>query len=326
MKKVLITGADGYLGGRILEHLNQNSTFTLKLGILNPDETHCITHQLYQKHTLCQYDLLNQATFPELLSDVDAIIHLAALNHQQCELNPQLAKDINETAVENLIKTSIDTGVKKFIYFSTFHVYNLEQIKNNQVDENTPVASLKSLYAETHYNAEKHVFRFHENGQIQGLVFRLSNALGTPVLPEVNAWMLIANDLCRQAVTQKKLILKSSGIQQRNFVPIGDVVRAVAHALSLNINDSLPLYNLGGTESIRIVDIAKKIQKLCKETLGYRPDLVIPMTKQKDAANQQSFHYNSGKFIATGFQYTSSIDEEIKKTLLFCKKHFGDKP
>lgn len=324
MKKVLITGADGYLGGRILEYLDQNSDYILKLGILKPDETQCNRHPLYQRHTFCLYDLLDQNTFSDLLSDVDTVIHLAALNHQQCELNPQLAKDINVTAVENLIKSSIDSGVKQFIYFSTFHIYDLEHIKNNQVDENTPAAP-KSVYAETHYKAEKHVLDFHNKGQIQGFIFRLSNALGSPVLPHVNAWMLIANDLCRQAVTQRRLILKSSGIQQRNFVPIGDVVRAVKHVINLKTSEPLPLFNLGGNESIRIVDLAKKIQHLSKFILGYQPDLVVPMATKKEKTQQKNFHYSTGKFIATGFEYASSIDEEIKKTLLFCKEHFGEK-
>ncbi len=321
MKTVLITGADGYLGGRILEHLGGLPSIRLKLGILDPDASGCTAHPLYRKHEICQYNLLKPDTFRRLLSNVDHVIHLAALNHAECEANPELARQINENAVERLLMAAINAKVGQFIYFSTFHVYNLKKIKNNQVDENTP-AGPESIYAETHLNAENHVLIAHYKGQIRGLVFRLSNALGAPVLPTVNAWMLIVNDLCRQAVLHKRLILKSSGIQQRNFVPIRDVVRGVAHALTLQ-PEKLPLYNLGGNESIRIVDMAKKIQTLSKDSLGYQPDLVIPMATQSDKVRQQAFDYNSGKFLATGFKYTSSLEEELKRTLTFCKENFG---
>ncbi len=51
--------------------------------------------------------------------------------------------------------------------------------------------------------AEDYVLAAHGNGLLGGIVLRLSNALGAPADPGVNAWTLIANDLCRQAAQQR---------------------------------------------------------------------------------------------------------------------------
>jgi UDP-glucose 4-epimerase len=69
--------------------------------------------------------------------------------------------------------------------------------------------------------------------------------------------MLIANDFCRQAATTKRIVLKSTGFAWRNFVAMTDTVAAVRHALTMPPNLlSDGLFHLGGTQSLRIWDLA----------------------------------------------------------------------
>jgi UDP-glucose 4-epimerase len=62
----------------------------------------------------------------------------------------------------------------------------------------------------------------HERGDIEGIVIRVSNSFGAPAHQHANCWMLLVNDLCRQAVSTGQMTLRSSGIRRRDFVTLTD--------------------------------------------------------------------------------------------------------
>src|SRR6185437_16873518 len=112
-------------------------------------------------------------------------------------------------------------------------------------------------YSITHRLAEDYVMAAHSSHAVDGVVLRLGNAVGTPVDVRADAWMLIANDLCRQAVVNGAVTLRSNGLAWRNFIAMTDVVRALLHAITMpttNLHDGL--FNLGAARSIRIWDLA----------------------------------------------------------------------
>ncbi len=76
----------------------------------------------------------------------------------------------------------------------------------------------------------------------------------------VNRWTLVFNGLCRQAMTSGEMVVKSSGKQQRDFIPLHDVAVAVDHFLFKNPKKwDDGLFNLGGDCSLSIVEVAKTI-------------------------------------------------------------------
>ena len=119
-------------------------------------------------------------------------------------------------------------GVPRFLYFSTAHVYGSSL--EGTITEQTCPRNLHP-YATSHLAGEQAVLEAAQRGAIRGVVFRLSNAFGAPVSSEVNCWMLLVNDLCRQAVTTGELALRTAGLQLRDFVTLEDVTRAVLHVL-----------------------------------------------------------------------------------------------
>ena len=59
------------------------------------------------------------------IKDNDAIIHLACIsNDPSFELNPELGKSINFDCFEPLVKLSVDTGIKKFIFETAFYNFS----------------------------------------------------------------------------------------------------------------------------------------------------------------------------------------------------------
>ncbi len=169
-----------------------------------------------------------------------------------------------------VLDAAIAAGVKRFVYMSSAHVYGDLQ---GEITE-TSLTKARHPYAITKLAAENLVLAAHDAGKIEAAVFRLSNSYGSPTHVGVNAWMLLVNDLCRQAVAQRKMRLRSSGVQVRDFIPIDDVVRAVEHALGL-VKDRLEdgLFNLGGDDCVSIQTMAERVAVRCEAILGYRPTI-----------------------------------------------------
>ena len=159
------------------------------------------------------------------------------------------------------------------------------------------------------------------NGSIEGIVIRLSNGFGAPTHPNVNTWMLLVNDLCRQAVTSKIMVMRSSGLQQRDFITLHDVTRVIGHIMDLpkaKLGDGI--FNVGNGKSMQVIDMVWLIQMRCTEVLGFTPKIVRP----KPMVGEQSarLDYCVEKLLSTGFNLNGNPNDEIDDLLRMCHKSF----
>ena len=139
--------------------------------------------------------------------------------------------------------------------------------------------------------------------------------------PAAKIWQIIANDLCRQAIENKKLTLKSHGLQFRNFIPFTDVCTAVKHLLKIpvqQIGDGL--FNLGGKTPLKIIQMAEIIAARCEAVLGFRPPINKP--SELPGVTPASFEYSSKKLLSTGLMLDNNIENEIDALLKNCKTWF----
>jgi UDP-glucose 4-epimerase len=315
MNKVLITGATGYLAGRIAYSLHKD--FDITLGSRNLAMLKNV--EVFQGFSLTALDMANESSFATALKNIDIVIHLAAMNHQDCEKNPELARHINVTQTQKLINAALANQVKKFLYLSTIHVYGTPFPE--AMCETSPTHP-QSVYAKTHLEAEGILRQAHATGKIQALILRLANALGAPMHQQVPAWGLVANDLCLQAVKHRKMVLKSIGNQERNFVSISYLGRAINSLFKATFpdEDSDPIFNVGGQINLTIWQLAQKIQERCQILFGYRPDLTRPSAERQDQNNQNHFEFDCRKLQKiAGEEALDELDQEIDQTLKFCK-------
>ncbi|MBU4231188.1 MAG: SDR family oxidoreductase [Proteobacteria bacterium] len=318
MDKVLITGGSGYIGGRLVQALVEESRFHLRLGVRQP---RAIRPVWPREAEIVPLGLVSPEDLNAACRGVRYIIHLAALNEIESLANPEEALRINGLGSLKLLEAAKRAGVERFIYFSTAHVYGVP-LAGMITEESLPRPH--HPYAITHRVAEDFVLAAHDQKTIQGIALRLSNGFGAPAAVNVNRWTLIVNDLCRQAVTTGKLVLKSSGLQWRDFITLSDVARSVQHLLNLPasaLQDGL--FNLGGECSLQIIDLAQRIANRASGFLGFTPPIHRPGPGPTESF--QPLEYKVDKLKSTGFTLNRNIDEEIDATLLFCKKVFGKK-
>jgi len=317
MKKILITGGLGYVGGRIANYLKEKVPHTnIFLTTRNMNRK---LPQWTEKFTILEMDILDESSISNCLrdKDIDIIIHLAALNEIDSMKDPKSALEVNTKGTYRLLDLACNAGIKNLIYFSTFHVYG--DVLESVITEKTPTRPFHP-YAITHRAAEDFVNYFKHYYGIKTLIFRLSNGYGYPMHKEVNRWTLVFNDLCKQAMAGDKILLKSPGKQYRDFISLHDVARAL-HYFIFNIPDRWGdgLYNLGGNCSMSILEVAQKISDVYRTK--YKKE--IKLKAKQDDTNliiSKSVKYDIKKLVGTGFTLKGDMIYEIERTMELCKE------
>lgn len=176
---VLLTGGLGYLGGRLACALvavgHQVRCGTRRPGAAAPD--------WLPGMSMVMLDWASTEALTEACRGVDCIIHLAAMNEVESTRDPVGALEMNGLASLRLLEAAKAAGVRRFVYFSTAHVYGAPL--QGSIDE-TSLPRPVHPYAITHKVAEDFVLAAHDRKQIEGVVIRLSNGFGAPVTPDVD--------------------------------------------------------------------------------------------------------------------------------------------
>ena len=107
-KTILITGGLGYLGSRIAESLITKNHYKIIIGSRDN------RINLPKKLVGCKlvfFDLLEKKSIQKSLKGVDIVLHLAAMNANECAANPEDALLVNGLGTLNLIQAGIKTIV-----------------------------------------------------------------------------------------------------------------------------------------------------------------------------------------------------------------------
>ena len=230
---------------------------------------------------------------------VDTVIHLAALNEWDSVKFPSEAIRVNVDETRIILENSISAGVKRFIYFSTAHIYGAPL--TGEVSE-TSLPRPVHPYAITHRAAEDYVLAASSSQKrINGIVLRLSNSFGAPVSADVNRWTLLANDLCRQAVEKGRLKLNSNGCQYRDFVCLTDVedITVIDCGIGTLSLKHYSVYNVGSGLPLRIIDMARIIEQLCVTMLKKNVPIALPQDSRNTEEGKLEFSID--RLLSEGF-------------------------
>lgn len=314
--RILITGGFGFVGGRLAQHLQQAGHQI----VLGSRKARSSPDWLPQAEVV-QTDWKDGRVLEQICNGIDVVIQAAGMNAQDCVADIVAALEINGVATARLLKAAITQGVKRFIYLSTAHVYSSPLV--DIINEDTCPRNLHP-YATSHLAGENVILSAGQRGKIEGFVLRLSNIFGPPTHKDVNCWMLLVNDLCRQAVQTRKLVLRSSGLQQRDFFPMSDVCRVIQHIASFDSMLYQPnVFNVGAGISQSVLGMARLIQQRGKLVLGFEPELQCPDTGTDGCP--EIMDYRVDRLEATGFNPTHDNSSEIDGLLSFCNVSFDQK-
>ncbi|MBI5330954.1 MAG: SDR family oxidoreductase [Betaproteobacteria bacterium] len=311
--RVLITGGFGFVGGRLAHHLHE-AGHTVLLGARQAKTSPVWLPQAQVVQTQWQ----DAPALERVCQSVDVVVHAAGMNAQDCAADPLSALEINGVATARLVEAARQAGVRKFLYLSTAHVYASPMA--GVITEDTCPRNLHP-YATSHLAGENALLHAASTSKLEGIVLRLSNAFGAPMHRDVNCWTLLVNDLCRQAVTARRLTLRSNGGQHRDFIAMAEVTRVIGWMIENSgqaqggVSNSI--YNVGSGRSKTLLEMTQLIQTRCHQVLGFQPQFQ-PTEKHE----HPSIKYKNQHLDRIDWQVRQDPVAEIDQLLLYCNQHF----
>lgn len=264
-QRILITGANGYLGAQLSQHLAAHGA---KITALCYPEAPNDPIWCYAMEEVLVGSIADTSTIEMLQKrSFDAIIHTVSLDHHQSQsyaLDEVLK--INVQPCWALLNAFSGKGLKSFLFFSTIHVYG--SLPFQIIDEFNPL-NPGNVYALTHAMSEQICDYYNRTTSVNCLTVRLSNSYGQPVFPENNCWWLAVNDLCRTAFFEKTIKLLSDGSPQRDFIHGSDVCQAVELLLEHAPKDKKrPAYHISSSKTFTLLELAGLVKEVYKELYG----------------------------------------------------------
>jgi UDP-glucose 4-epimerase len=99
-------------------------------------------------------------------------------------------------------------------------------------------------------------------------IMRPANIFGVPVASTVNRLSLVPMCFVRDALKEGRLVLKSSGLQRRNFISVSKVAEACVHASLQPCSDLFAIYNVCSAWEVSIREIADMTCEVYLEIFG----------------------------------------------------------
>lgn len=178
--KVLVTGANGFIGSHLTEHLvNLGAKITV---LLEYNPNNYLGHlKFLQKNMLSEMEqILGDIRDPELIKKIvkgkDTIFHLGALvSIPYSFINPREVFEVNAEGTLNILLAARDQEVNKIVTTSTSEVYGTALY--TPIDENHPLQA-QSPYAASKIAADKIAESFYKTYNLPVAIIRPFNTYG----------------------------------------------------------------------------------------------------------------------------------------------------
>ena len=249
----LITGAAGFLGSALAEHLAREGHQVRGIDDLSTGDPQALSPDIH----FTRGDVNDRPKLWTLLQEVDCVYHLAArVSVQESVLYPREYNAVNVGGTVSLMEAMRDVGVRRVILASSGAVYGDQ---GEQPLKESAIPDPHSPYAVSKVSAEHYVRTIGKLWGIDTVCLRIFNAFGPgqhlpPSHPPVVPHFL------RQAQRGGTLVVHGDGNQTRDYVYVDDVVSAmVAAATAPGINGMV--INVGSGTETSIRELVRKVSQ-----------------------------------------------------------------
>ncbi len=224
---ILVTGNMGYIGPAVIAHLRSVYPNSMLAGLDMGYFAHCLTHaHLLPECRLNRQHFADVRNCPgELLKDMDAVVHLAAIsNDPMGKAYEAMTYDINYRASVELARRAREAGVSAFVFASSCSMYGYaEGGPRTEQDALNPLTA----YAKSKVMTEQGLQPLASDG-FKVTCLRFATACGMSPRLRLD---LVLNDFVACAVASRTITILSDGTPWRPLISIRDMARAIEWAI-----------------------------------------------------------------------------------------------
>ena len=311
MKKIIITGALGYIGMELCKLYSgeswKNKIVAIDINFFS-DRVKQLTDWGIQ---FIQGDILNKPFIQKNLEQADVVFHLAGVTnvaYTKFEANSEHDKKILSVGIEGTVNVleSIPNSCK-LIFPSTHVVYEgFKKIEKN-IDESEATKPVLS-YAKSKNQNEIDIKKNHKNF----VILRLGSVYGFSL--DSTRINIMPNLFAKISSQDSTINLFQNGRQLKSLVNIIDVVRSMKF---FEENEKIK------NETFHIINentTVKKVAQICKKI---NPNVKIQNTKNKVPNN--GYTLSNKKILKTGFKFLYNLEFSLKEMINFWKFEVKDK-
>jgi UDP-glucose 4-epimerase len=272
--KALITGGAGFIGSHLAELLLGDGWEVYALDDLSTGSLENVARldQRSEFHLVVE-SVLTSSAVSELVHKCDVVYHLAAVVGVQLIVEkPGHTLLTNIEGTETVLEYCGRFG-KRVLVASSSEVYG-DHAEDSPLVEDArriygPTTARRWAYADTKAIDEFLALALHEERGLDCLIVRLFNTVGPR---QSGQYGNVVPRFVRWALAGEPIQVHGDGTQTRCFCHVSDVARALKGLVD-EPTTAGQIYNVGSTDRIAIVDLARRIKELTESSseIGFVP-------------------------------------------------------
>jgi len=257
MKKVLVTGAAGFLGSHLCDKLLSEGYYVIGIdNFFRGEKTNLPIHKNFKFYN---HDLSKEKIKGLDLINLEYVYHYAAINGTKYFYDiPNKVLNDNIKITQNTLD-SLGSSVKKIFYASSSEVYGPTPKVPTQEEEpiNLYINADRDSYASSKAIGEFLVRSWGKENKVSFIILRPFNTYGQRMA--TNGYGQVIPEFIERIKMEKIFYLFGDGKQTRSFCYVEDHVEIAVKHLGTCNNEVL---NIGFDEEISIYNLAKKLHDL----------------------------------------------------------------
>ena len=257
-KKILVTGADGFIGSHLIESLVRQGHSVRAFTLYNSFNTlgwldHCAA-EVKGKFEVFSGDIRDPNGVKQAMKDCDSVLHLAALIAIPFSYHsPDTYVDTNIKGTLNILQAARELGVRRVVHTSTSEVYGTARFV--PITEDHPLQG-QSPYSATKIAADQLAYSFYASFNLPVVIARPFNTYG----PRQSARAVIPTIITQIASGQRSIKLGAVS-PTRDFNYVQDTVDGFIAALNSELGLG-EVINFGSNFEISVGDTAQLIAEV----------------------------------------------------------------
>jgi len=311
MVRVLVTGGAGFIGANFVRHAlaahpDWQVTTLDKLTYAGRLENlkEVIDHP---RHTFVHGDVADAGVAAPLVTDAEIVVHFAAETHVDRSLMSAgefIMTDVYGTFV--LLEAARQApALRRFVQISTDEVYgSVPEGSSTETDELRP----RNPYSASKAGADRLAYSYWATYNVPVVITRASNNYGPYQFPEKVIPLFITN-----AIDNVPVPLYGDGLNEREWLHVSDHCEAID--LLLDRGASGEVYNVGGGNHVRNVDLTKRIL----DCVG-RPESLIRSVSDRPGHDRR-YALDTTKLRALGWAPRVPFETGLRETVAWYRQN-----